>query len=376
LVAFTSRASNFPGDEGRHRSSVYVRNLESGVTKRISVRRDGTPAGQSSRPVVSRTGRYVVFQARGRLVPRDTNHELDVYVRDLREHTIRRVSVSTSGRQGDDFSGGPSISADGRFVAFHSHATTLVRGDHNRATDVFVRDLRHGVTRRVSVSSKEVAGNDASGGAISSNGRYVAIVSAASNLVRGDTNGLLDVFVRDLRAGTTRRVSVATDGAQTGGTGDSMDASISGDGRLIAFTSLDRGLAPGDTSNTWDVFVHNRVTGVTKPISEIGGIGQGNSSSPDISADGRYVAFASRGTQLVPDDTNDALDVFVRDRVTGAIVRASLSVTGGEVSDGGGEPVISADGRYVAFGSSAPDLVPGDTNGKADVFLRDLAPPT
>jgi Tol biopolymer transport system component len=228
------------------------------------------------------------------------------------------------------------------------------------------------VVQLVSVASDSTQGNDNSWDpSISADGRYVAFFSHASNLVPGDTNNTLDVFVHDRLTGQTTRVSVASDGTE--GNGDSFVGSISADGRYVAFASWASNLVPGDTNGRSDIFVHDRVTGQTTRVSVASDGTEGNGDSwgcPSISADGRYVAFASWASNLVPGDTNGRSDIFVHDRVTGQTTRVSVASDGTEGNgDSWWRPSISADGRYVAFPSYASNLVPGDTNGWADIFV-------
>jgi len=252
-----------------------------------------------------------------------------------------RVSVATSGTQANGESGGSAITADGRYVAFGSNASNLVVGDTNGTGDVFVRDRVTGATTRVSVATGGTQANgDSSGPAISADGRYVAFDSNASNLVAGDTNGCFDVFVHDRVTGATTRVSVATDGTQAGGfcedpiaPSGSGQAAISADGRYVAFWSKASNLVAGDTNISADVFVHDRVTGATTRVSVASDGTQANNggNSPVISADGRYVAFNS--DNLVVGDPPDVFQgVFVRDRITGAMTRVSVA-TGGATAN-------------------------------------------
>ncbi len=233
-----------------------------------------------------------------------------------------RMSVDTSGAQGNDDSYIPSISADGRYVAFHSIASNLVAGDTNDIWDVFVHDRLSGTTERVSVDSSGVQGNSQSSDAsISADGRYVAFWSVASNLVAGDTNGYYDAFIHDRLSGMTERVSVDSSGAE--GDAGSNAASISADGRHVAFTSGASNLVAGDTNGADDVFVHNRLSGTTERVSvdSSGAEGNAGSNGPSISPDGRYVAFTSDASNLVAGDTNNVRDVLVHDRAAGTTER-------------------------------------------------------
>jgi Tol biopolymer transport system component len=248
--------------------------------------------------------------------------------------TAERIGVEAGGDQGNGESDGPVLSAAGRFVAFTSRAGNLVPGDTNGRQDVFVRDRQKGTTARVSVGTGDGQGNRESWeGELSADGRFVAFTSFARNLVPGDTNGFTDVFVRDRQTGTTERVSVGA-----GGQGDheSSHPALSADGRFVAFGSFASNLVPGDTNDSWDVFVRDRRTGRTERVSVSTGSGQGRggSSSPTLSADGRFVAFHSHASNLVPGDTNGRSDVFVHDRQTGRTERTSVRP--------GGAPTLSA----------------------------------
>jgi Tol biopolymer transport system component len=224
-----------------------------------------------------------------------------------------RVSLSSTDAQGDGGSALPSISADGRFVAFVSTATNLVPGDSNGVADVFVRDRRSGTTQRVSVATGGSQANAASGGrpSISADGRYVAFVSFATDLVAGDTNAVSDVFLRDRTGGTTTRVSLAAANAQSAAA--SLSPSISADGRFVAFESGPL-LAPGAGTSTDGVYVRDVRRATTERVSVPNtGTPSGAAAQPSISGDGRFVAFWSNSTTLVPGDGNGHPDVFVRD---------------------------------------------------------------
>ncbi|MEU7595805.1 hypothetical protein AB0B79_22615 [Streptomyces sp. NPDC039022] len=231
------------------------------------------------------------------------------------------------------------------------------------ATTAGARTAPPSDTERASVTAEGAQANGgSSGSAISADGRYVAFDSDASDLVPGDTNGQSDVFVKDLRTGTVQRVNVASDGTQAGSW--SSTPSLSADGRYVAFASDAADLVPGDTNADTDIFVHDRRTGRTESVTLDGRPPQGKqgAQAPVISANGRYVAFASSREDLVPGDTNGAQDIFVRDRRTGSVTRVSVSVTGGEQATGpSANPVISYDGRKVGFISKAANLPPKST---------------
>ena len=294
----------------------------------------------------------------------------------LLAQTTTVVSTSSDGSKANDGSYSAAISADGRYVAFVSYASNIVAGDTNATRDVFVSDRHAGTTERVSVSS---SGAQAEGSstetALSSDGRFVVFTSEASNLVPGDTNGSSDVFVHDRQGGTTTRVSVATGGNEAWG--ESRSPRVNADGTLVVFESSAPNLVSDDTNGMTDVFVRDRVAGTTTRISVRTGGQQailGNSWGPDISANGRFVAFASGAQNLVPFDTNGVDDVFVHDRLLGSTIRIDVTANGGEAIGGGSAgPSLSADGRYVTFTSAATNLVPGDSNGARDVFLHDTS---
>ncbi|MFH8561764.1 RICIN domain-containing protein [Streptomyces sp. NPDC017988] len=375
-AAFTSDAASLvPGDKNLA-PDVFVRDRSTGTTERVSLTdgdAESAPAEWSDEPSISGEGRYVAFESVGRaLVSGDTNGQRDVFVRDRTAGTTQRVSVASNGTQGNNWSFSPSVSADGRYVAFTSGASNLVSGDTNAADDVFVHDRQTRTTQRVSVAGGGAQGNaESTTPSISADGRYVAYTSDASNLVSGDTNAAEDVFVRDLVSGTTQRVSVTGTGAQ--GDRDSMSPSISADGRHVAFSSSAVGLVPGDTNGRIDVYVRDRQAGTTQRVSvaDNGTQGDGHSGVASVSADGRYIAFSSSAANLIARDANAVSDVFVRDRETGKTQRVSTGHADGEGGDGySSEGSISADGSLTVFSSYASDLVPGDTNAAYDVFVR------
>ena len=380
-VSFTSYATNLVAGDTNDTSDVFVLDRQTGTTTRVSVASDGTQADNLSLfSDISADGNVVAFVSRAtNLVELDTNLNDDVFVHDRQAGTTTRVSVATGGVEARQTSGGPAISADGRFVAFDSLAP-LTPDDTDSvdgrpavalARDVYVHDRQAGSTTRVSVPSTGVGSGGGEAPDISLDGRFVAFSSRAANLVAGDSNGTYDVFVRDMQSGTTTLASRATDGSQ--GTANSTDAVISDDGRYVAFHSRSSNLVPGDTNNAEDVFVHDRATATTTRVSRASDGTQANerSTSPDISADGRYVVFGSRASNLVAGDTNQFEDVFIHDRDHATTTRLSTATHGTQGNAPSNLADISPDGRYVAFSSQAWSLAPGDTNHFDDVFVHD-----
>jgi Tol biopolymer transport system component len=374
FVTFSSKASNLVPGDTNFSQDIFVRDLSTNTTARVSVSSTGNQGNSNSRsPSISGNGRFVAFASdASNLVPGDTNGAQDIFVRDLSTNTNTRVSVSSTGNQANQDSFTPSISADGRFVAFNSSASNIVPGDTNNENDIFVRDLLTNTTTRVSVSGAGNQGNRRSSSpSISADGRFVAFSSEASNLVPGDTNNNEDIFVRDLLTNTTTRVSVSSIGNQA--FGPSRESYISGDGRFVAFSSEASNLVPGDTNGNRDIFVRDLSTNTTTRVSvdSAGNPGNGQSYAPSISSDGRFVAFSSI-SNLVPGDTNNRDDIFVRDLSTNTTTRVSVSGAGNQGNGGSFSPSISADGPRVVFLSGADNLVPGDTNNRSDIFVADI----
>jgi Tol biopolymer transport system component len=260
------------------------------------------------------------------------------------------VSVNSLGVEGDGPSDQPALSGDGRFVAFRSAATNLVRGDRNGVRDVFVHDCATETTERVSVASDGGDPDGPSGApAFSADGRFVAFESDARNLVHGDTNGCTDVFVRDLAAGTTERVSVDDGGCE--GTGRSCGPLLSADGRFVAFTSDAHDLVAGDRNAASDAFVHDRATGATERVSlDLRGREfPGTSLAQSISADGRLVLFWSDAPSGPGRAPWDAGDIYLRDRPANSTDRASVNHSHAGQRYGAFDGRMSADGRYITY---------------------------
>jgi hypothetical protein len=331
----------------------------------------------SAAPSISADGRIVAFESlASNLTEGDTNGVSDVFVHDLDSGTTMRVSVSSAGVQGGAGSYRPSLSPDGGYVAFESDAYNLVSGDSNQARDIFLYALETDVVTRISTDSGGLSASGASYRAsVSSGGTKVAFQSDAPNLVTGDTNSATDVFVRDLNLGTLVRVSLGTTGQQ--GNAPSYNPSMSDDASYVAFTSRATNFGPVDTNATEDIYLRDLALAQTEPISVslAGAMGNGDSWISSSSADGRFVAFVSWSSNLVGGDTNSVGDLFLRDLSLDRTTRVSVNALGQQSNGRSQDPAVSGGGRYVAFDSDATNLVMGDTNGVRDVFVYDDGPP-
>jgi Tol biopolymer transport system component len=385
FTAFDSVATNLVPNDTNRRIDIFVHDAVTGVTERVSVSTSGQQANaDSANPAISADGRFVTFDSvAGNLTPNDTNLIADVFVHDRQTGLTVRASRAAGGGSGNLSSFSPSISADGRVVAFVSDASNLVPGGTNGQRHIFVRDFTTRTTEVVSVASNETEGNSSSATpSISADGNRVAFASFATNLVPGDTNGLFDVFVRDRAAGTTVRASLNTNGLQ--GDDDSTVPGISGNGMFVAFASDATNLVPNDTNATRDVLLHALGTGRTIRVSvsneeaqsngqSVGpGVRGGRAFGPAVNFDGTRVAFDSIASNLVAGDTNSCPpvyqepgrcpDIFVRDWAAGTTVRVSVASDGAQANDASTDPSIDFSGRAVAFFSAASNLVAGDTN--------------
>jgi Tol biopolymer transport system component len=354
--------------------TVYSKAVGGGTTTRVSVASDGTEGNNNSNySAISADGRYVAFRSSAdNLVVGDTNSEYDIFVHDRQSGQTTRVSIASDGIQANDESLFTDISDDGRYVAFASVATNLVVDDTNGVTDIFVYDRQTGTTSRVSISSDATQANGFSGLLSSSgDGRYIAFQSHATNLVSNDTNGEQDIFVHDRQSGQTTLISVASDGTQ--GNQSSGYPELSSDGRYVAFHSRASNLVLSDTNNAEDIFVHDRQTGQTTRVSVSSSNAEANgySQEPTISADGRYIAFRSTASNLISNDMNMDEDIFVHDQQTGQTTRVSVASDGTEANSYSYVSHISSTGLYVVFESGARNLVVGDTNKTQDIFVHD-----
>ena len=354
-------------------------------TVRVRVAARGQPNGPSANPRISGDGRYIAFQTEATNLgqPDPDGHVSDIYLYDDKTAAIRLLSKPAGGAGADGPSSDPAVAQDGSVVAFYSLATNLVpraanvvpgAGPHG---DVYVWSADAGL-QQASVSSTQVpADGDASEPDVSADGRLVVFSSTADNLTPGThPAGQRDVYLRDLD--TSQTVLVSADPAGDVGDGSSSAPAISPDGRYVSFATTATNLVPGQTTHGSNVVVRD-LTAATTALASVAGAGTPQAGGPqpaappvsDISDGGRYVAFASGATNLVAHDTNRRVDVFVRDMTAHRTVRASLATTDQQADGDSTDPSISPDGRYVTFLSRAPNLTPQQPAGQ-NVFVRDL----
>ncbi|MEG4810173.1 calcium-binding protein [Microcoleus sp. F8-D3] len=372
FIAFESIATNLVLGDTNNTSDIFLHDRLTNITTRISVNSTGNQANfDAFNPVISAGGRFIAFESNAtNLVAEDTNNTSDIFLHDRLTGNTARISVGSTGKEGDRASLNPSISADGRFIAFESNSTNLVPGDTNNTSDIFVRDRLTNLTTRISVNSTGNQGNIGSfNPSISADGRFVAFDSLADNLVAADTNSTRDIFVRDIQTNTTNRLSVNSSGNQ--GNFGSITAAISADGRFVAFESNASNLVTDDTNGTSDIFAHDRLTNTTSIVSinSTGDRANRSSFKPSISADGRFIAFDSLADNLATADTNGTNDIFVRDRDTATTTRISVNSEGQGADITSFNPAVSATGNVIAFDSFATNLVDRDTNSSRDIFL-------
>lgn len=331
---------------------------------------------------ISADGRFVAFSSGAdNLVPGDTNNAFDIFVRDRLNRRTERDSITFNGKEANGDSGflnlmgAPSVSADGRFVAFASMATNLLRpnqpADTNGNPDVFVFDRSTGTTELISAA---LDGTPATGQSpsISADGRFVAFLSSGSNLVANDTNFADDIFVRDRVTHITERISVASDGTEADQSSFGSPI-LSANGRFVAFNSFADNLVAGDVDTAADVFVRDRQTRVTEAVSQPSNTDFQNRLLSSLSPNGRFVGFVSAAPTLVPRDTNGFVaDAFVFDRQARTLQIVSRNSAGAQGDDDTFSVFVSNDGRFAVFASKADNFVANDTNFSADIFIRDL----
>ncbi|HSH03023.1 MAG TPA: hypothetical protein VLL52_10935 [Anaerolineae bacterium] len=344
-----------------------------GTTTRVNLGSQGEQSNHHSmQAVISSNGRFVAFATHATNLAPDNNTYSDIYLRDITLGLTQRITLAPDGSESNGRSLDPTISANGRYIAFTSYATNLVPDDTNLSRDIFLHDRQTGLTELVSLTHTGQQSNNISmKPSLSSDGRYIVFVSEATNLVPNDNNNNQDIFIRDRLQQTTKRISHNDDGVE--GNSNSYNPVISANGRYIIYASSSHNLVPNDTNGVNDIFRHDLATNTTILISqnEQGIIGNGHSQYPDISADGRYITYYSQATNLVPNDNNQAFDIFWHDTVTNQTVRASRDSNGREANDSSFYQALSGNGRYITFMSYATNLVPTDTNNGTDIFLFD-----
>lgn len=362
-VAFVSSADNLPGDDLY--DDVYRKDMKTGAIRLVSRTRGGDSADDHSfAPSISANGRFVAFGTNADNLPGDDSVE-NVVIKDMRTGRVLLISRNSSGDPADNISFDAAVSASGRFVAFESQATNL-GGDSESESSVFIHDVE---TRKTRLVSKNSAGEPATGGpcndaAISSSGRFVAFECAATTNLPGQGPATDDqTYVHDRKTGRTRLVSKTTGGDPADG--DSEDPSISGSGRFVAFESEDGTNLPA-ASGEDQSYVHDRQTGRTRLVSKTtgGDPADGDSEDPGLSTNGRYVAFeSSDGTNLPGATTFD--QVYRHDRERGRTILVSRNNAGDAADDFAtldvGTRTISADGSFVVFASGADNLGGGTT---------------
>jgi hypothetical protein len=345
------------------------------VTGRVSLLSNGAQVPSGFAPKLTPDGRYVVVEMVAPAIP-GAGNKSQIFRRDQWTGDVVLVSAAfAKGAVPDDVSTGSAISDDGKWIAFSSKATNLVKTDDNGHQDIFLRNMDVGTTQLISVSSNGLQGNaDSINPTIDGVGDRVAFESLANDLVTGDTNSASDVFLRSWVAGTTSRVSVSTGSAQ-GDDGSGFPA-ISGDGNNVAFTSGATNLVGGDTNGKYDIFVRSIPASTTTRVSVLGAVqANGASSAPSISNNGSVVAFQSTASNLVANDTNGSGDTFAWTRATKAIQRVSLNAFGGQIGVGSylGD-AISRDGNVVAWTSKGDDVTLPAGDGKAvNVYTRNIS---
>lgn len=374
LVTFSSDASNLAGIglDTNNQRDIFLRDQLTGTVTRINLGPGGIQAnGFSECPVISADGSVVVYGSYASTIAGAPNTFFEnIYLYDVATGQTERISKSNTGGFPNDGCSLPTVSGDGRYVTYFAIAWNI---DNSPVSGgVYLYDRVTGTTKRI---SNGFAGEPATGffPNISADGKYIAYVSAWTSLVPGDTNLVQDVFRYNVQTGTTERVSVSGSGgeanalSQAGGIGI-----ISADGRYVVFESDASNLVPNDFNNHFDVFVRDMQLGTTERVSETSaGIdGNGDSSWAVISRDGRFIAYESDASNLVPGDTNLSSDVFVFDRKTRLTVRVSNTHLGAEGNAGSFAPAINGDGRQIGFFSHASNLVPLDSNGVSDLFVH------
>ncbi|OCQ99171.1 hypothetical protein BCD67_08345 [Oscillatoriales cyanobacterium USR001] len=364
-VTFSSDANNLTNGDTNNEPDIYLRDTVNGTTTLISVTNSNVASGISWDSSISEDGQNIAFvSAANNIIPQDNNTIPDIFLRNSLNNKTTLISTGLGGTTASSFSFSPVVAGNGRYVIFGSNANNLVAGDNNNQIDIFLRDTLNNTTKIVSLAADNNQGNNASfSPAISANGQYAAFLSKANNLVPGDNNNEQDIFFRDILNSVTSLVSVAT-GNTTPGNAAARAFSMSSDGRYIVFGSESSNLVPGDNNGQQDIFLRDTSNSTTRliSISTGGTLGNNASENPSISNDGRYIVFKSAANNLVAGDNNNQADIFLRDTLsstTTLLPLGSSNATGAPLSFS-----ISGDGKYVVFTNSSID--------NDDIFLYEI----
>ncbi|MCY2959059.1 MAG: calcium-binding protein [Planctomycetota bacterium] len=374
-VVYQCEANNLTANDFNGQYDIYRRDLQAGVTELVSVGTGGNAGNSLSlSPALSGDGRLVVWSSNAsNLIVGDTNGTWDIFLRDMTAGVTTRISLTGAGGQTALRSDQPRITPDGRYVTFESDAD-LIPGDPNGLKDCYRLDRSSGQLDLVSTSTGGTLGNSISYAAQpSDDGRYVCFFSVASNLVGGDTNAQGDVFWKDMQVGTLLRVNVSTAGNQANN--ESIWPSISGDGQTVTYCSVATNLVTGDTNGQWDLYARDISAGVTTRLNLQPNGAQADSyarSPSALTTDGRFVIYASLSTNLVPGDTNGFQDIFLRDRLLQTTERVSFDFNGLQTNSDNFVPHMTPDKRVITYTSTASNIVPNDTNGFRDIFASTL----
>jgi hypothetical protein len=382
-VAFDTFATTLDAGDTNGVEDVYAVSVATGEVTRVSVSSAGAQVIQRSRrPSISRNGQRITFDSSGDLAVGATTSE-QVFLRDLDLQTTTLVSINNAGINGDRDEFDARISGDGQVVSFGSFSTDLDPPDTNNLSDRFVRDLLAGSTQRVSLADasgpfpSQPNGNSTTTQEgqrqLSTDGRFLVVLSSAGNLGFNDFQTGNQIYRIDTQSNVARLVSTNLSGQPA--VSGAFEPAISGDGRYVVFRSATTNLVAGDTNNATDVFWLDSDDGGLERINlgpgNIQGLGGATTTLPTVSDDGNVIAYSSNQNNLVAGDSNNAADIFVRDRAGATTARVSVDSAGAQANSASGFPVVSANGRFVVFTSLATNLVAGDSNGFQDVFRHD-----
>jgi len=378
IIVFDSVANNLDGQSSAGHYQIFAKDRRDDSVHRVSVSINAAIAnGDSTQPDISDDGVFVAFVSQAsNLVNNDNNNVADIFVRDLLRQVTTRISVASDGSEANAASAAPSISADGRYVVFHSRAA-LSPEDTNDFDDIYLHDRVSGETRLLSANAGQAGNGNSVQAKISANGQFVVFSSNATNLVANlDLNGVSDVFRVDSNSGQIDLISVNSRGSAANGESDSP--SLNGDGSLVAFRSLAGDLqSPAATMALYQIFTRN-LNDNSVALLSVSNAGEAANDNvfkgTAMSDDGRFVAYYTLASNLHINDNNGVWDVYVRDRENNNTQLVSVNSAGEAGTGSSFVPAINSDGHFISFGSSAANLVAGDTNDKWDVFLHVMQP--